>query len=96
MKVGLFIFLWSICLVGSIANGKKFVQVNETVQFEDCEPSDTDESEITSFFFSTLLSGISFTTFQGADKESSEYTFLVFRKVAPDSFFSPPDFLSQS
>lgn len=91
MKLGLFIFLWSLCLVGSIANGKKFVQESETVQFEDCEPSDTDEAEVALSFFSVLLPGASVASSQSTDKASFEYAFLAANKVALDSFFSPPD-----
>lgn len=91
MKIGLFIFLWSICLVGSLANGKKFVQANETVQLEDCVPSDTDESEVTLSFFSALLPGVSFPNLQFANRASYAYSFLSVRQIAPDSFFSPPD-----
>ena len=91
MKIGLFILFWSFCLVGPLANGKKFMQENETVQLEDCEPSDTDESEVPLSFFPALLPGISITTFQVARKASYAYTFLIIKKIAPDSFFSPPD-----
>lgn len=91
MKLGLFIFLWSLCLVGSLANGWEFAQENETVQLEDCEPSDTDESEVTLAFFPALLSGISFPNLQSANRASYAYSFLVVRQIAPDSFFSPPD-----
>ena len=91
MKVGLFIFLWSICLVGSLANGKKFVQENETIQLENCEPSDTDESEVTLSFFSDMLPGVSSVRFQPSGKAFHPFALLAVRQMAPDSFFSPPD-----
>ncbi len=93
MKVGLFIFLWSFCLVGSIANGKKFVQENETSQWEDCEPADTDESEVPTSLFTVLLYGRTVFHFFPAFKFRYIYTIFTFKKIALDSFFPPPDFL---
>lgn len=92
MKLGLFIFFLGLCLVGSIVNGKKFVQENETVLIEDCEPSDTDESEVTLSFFSALLSGTSVVNFQEATRSSYPFGFLAVKQIALDSFFPPPDF----
>ncbi|MFB9296551.1 hypothetical protein ACFFSP_23910 [Persicitalea jodogahamensis] len=94
MKAGLFIFLCSICLIGTIVNGKKFVQENETIQWHDCEPVDTDESKVTMSLFTVLLSGRTVLNSPLSSKARFAYTLFAIKKIALDSFSPPPDFLS--
>ncbi|WP_373513229.1 hypothetical protein [Persicitalea sp.] len=91
MRVGFFIFLMSFCIVGIIANGKKFVQESETIQLQDCEPADSDESESKSSFFTDFLPGISAFNYYPRNKARFACTFLAFKNVARDRFFPPPD-----
>ncbi len=49
MKHGLLIILLSLCVMSVIANGRKFVCENDTVQIENSEAADSDESSVTSF-----------------------------------------------
>ncbi|MPR32289.1 hypothetical protein [Salmonirosea aquatica] len=47
MKHVLYAFLISICVMSSIANGKKYVFEGDSVVAENCEAPDSDESDTT-------------------------------------------------
>ena len=95
MKHVLYAFLISICVMSSIANGKKYVFESDSIEARDCEAPDTDESDTTLEY--TLMSALAGHI---SDHHLSDpflinpfrYLSKSFSSVDLDYFYPPPNF----
>ncbi|TDB64612.1 hypothetical protein [Arundinibacter roseus] len=46
MKYAFYILFLSICVISNIANGKKFVYEKDTIEIQNCESTDSNESDV--------------------------------------------------
>lgn len=93
MRYGICILLLNLCILSGIANGKKFIYESDTILFENCETSDSSESDVSSLHSLLNLSGINAASVYLNSLSLTGYLYLStpHDTVHPDDFSPPPE-----
>lgn len=93
MRYGICIFLFNLCILSGIANGKKFIYESESVLIENCETSDTNESDVSSLHSLLNIAGWHSASLYLNSPCLTGYLYLTIPHdtVHPDDFSPPPE-----